>query len=289
MTNEEIKKEIDTVTGKEEITTKEIATQVDAVGAVEALGLSAELAAFKMADGEAWGAGADIDEAKEIFSNDYLIPKLWLIQSMSQLRIDGLANEGDFCNSIDGKIISNGEAPLNFVVVNTFKRWQTFKVNEKMKKEFVSSEAMTLENANYKYEFELDGFNHTRRQVLGFTVLLASDLEKGLRRPYVLDFAGSSKRAGRVLITEINELRDAGYPSAVLAFAISSKMEKNDDGTFYIKEVKKIGVTSPAVVEKARAVYDDLKINADQVVVDESDLLNKTKTKVEVLPANDEI
>ena len=183
MTNEEIKNEIDTVTNKEEITTTEIAKQVDAVGAIEDLGLNAELAQFKMEKGDAWGAGADIDAAKEIFSNDYLIPKLWLIQSMSQLRIDGMANEGDFCNSIDGKIITDGETPLTFVVVNTFKRWQTFKIKENGKKEFVNSEAMTLENANYKYEFELDGFNHTRRQVLGFTVLLGKDLDKGLRRP----------------------------------------------------------------------------------------------------------
>lgn len=290
--NEESKEWVDAET-KEVVPTEKELEVAKAEGydsrAVANLGLTNDLAAFKMAEGEAWGAGADIAENKELFVNDYLIPKLWLIQSMSQLRLDGLANEGDYCNSINGKKLSNGEDPISFVVVNTFKRWQTFKINEKGKKEFVESETMTLQNANYNYEFTRDGMPHTRRQVLSYTVLLGKDLENGVKRPYVLDFAGSSKRAGRVLITEINEVRDAGYPSAVLLFNITSKSEKNDDGQFFVKEVQKIGVTNPEVVTKAREVYEDLKINADQVVVDESDLLNKAKTPQVLDAPNDEV
>jgi len=267
MTNEEKVEDFK----KKELVAAETGT-LPTIGSAE---LPSELAAFKMEEGDSWGAGQDVEEKKELFVNDFLIPKLWLIQAMSELRIEGKASEGDFANSISGEVLSNGssEEAVTFCIVNSFKRWQTFKINEKGKKEFVESETVTLKNANYQYEFKKDGIPHTRRQVLSYTVLLGSDLNKGLNRPYVLDFAGASKRAGRIIVTEINEMHDAGYPSAVLLFSMTSKQEKNDEGTFFTRQVKKIGFTSPAVLEAAKKTYKLLKIHEDQIEVDERDVI----------------
>lgn len=40
------------------------------------------------------GIELDVTDNKDLFKNDILIPKIWLIQSMSQLRKDKVNDEG---------------------------------------------------------------------------------------------------------------------------------------------------------------------------------------------------
>lgn len=222
---------------------------------------------------------------KELFSNDILIPKVWLTQQMSDDFKEGKAKVGDFIASVSKEILAEAGSKLGFVVLSMFKRWHTFEVDAKGKKSFLSSVVMTKDNKNWKYEDTLDGKNIVRRQVISAYIVLVSDVQKGFMTPYVIDFASSSKGAGRALVTDIATLENAGAPSWVGWFHLSAHEESNDDGDFLVKDVSFQGyldMKNQKLMEFMRSCYDYITVHKDQITIDDSDV-NDSNQSVEDL------
>lgn len=95
------------------------------------------------------GVELDVADNLEIFKNDIVIPKLWLIQAMSEFRKQKKADEGDYVDSRSEEIVLPVASEIGYlplIVMKTFKRWQTFKLVSEgttIKKEFVSSEIVS--------------------------------------------------------------------------------------------------------------------------------------------------
>lgn len=218
--------------------------------------LSQSLAALGEIDQSVLGnVELDVADDMELFKNDIVIPKIHLIQAMSDLRKAKKADEGDYVDSISDQILltEDSEEELKIIVIKTFKRWQTFKlVKEKneIKKEFISSEIMTLENANLAYEEVIEGEDIVRRQVISCYVLLGTDAQKGIIKPYIVDFAGGAgKGAGRNLVSDIKVLNTnkkdpvtgklvrKGMPSWVAWFKLGKYETSMNDFDFYAKSI----------------------------------------------------
>ena len=232
-------------------------------------------------DGEAWGAGADLDEQGAIYTNDYLLPKLWVMQALSeQLKVDKELEQGDIINSLTGEVVCLKGEELEFVVVRSYKRWQGFRILANGKKEYVKefSGIMTLENANWPYEFTENGVNCRRRQVNSFIILLKKDILANNPQPYVIDFTSSSRQGGRKLITALKNLnnRDFGgkkLPSAAALFSVYTKIQDFADGSCYVKDINFKGYTNKQVLAMARTVYEDVKAHAGEIEFDDRDVL----------------
>lgn len=221
--------------------------------------------------------GLDIADNKELFSNDLLIPKVWLIQSMSDLRKEEKAKEGQFVDSQTGEVIADRGETLRFVVLKTFKRWHTFevkKVKNDIVKEFLSSEIMVLgKNHDLKYEDVLDGKDITRRQVISAYVLLEKDAIHRVNRPYIIDFASTSKHAGRVMVSDIATLNNRKLPSFAGFFEMSAVEEAFVKGDAHVKKIKFGGFLPEKAIPFLIDCYKGLALIQDQIEIDDRDVI----------------
>jgi hypothetical protein len=222
----------------------------------------------------------DVADNKELFKNDLLIPKIWLVQSMSDLRKEKKADEGDFVDSQTAEILAESGKSLRFIVLKTFKRWHTFEVTP-TGKEFLSSEIMVLgKNHDYKYEDTLEGKQITRRQVISAYVLIERDALMGINKPYIIDFASTSKYAGRILVSDIATLNNKGLPSFTGIFEMSAEEQDFDKGSAYVRKVKFFGFAPKTAMPYLIDCYKQLETIEDQIIFDDSDLVKKTTVDV---------
>lgn len=224
----------------------------------------------------------DILDQTEIFSNDILIPKVWLAQQMSELVKQQQAISGQFVDSQTSEILAEVGQELKFVVLKTFKRWHTFKLvrtANKVKKEFVSSEIMTLKNAGLPYEEFIDGEEIIRRQVISSYILLERDAVKGINKPYIIDFASSSKLGGRKMVSDIKTLNSNGLPSFVGFFRMIGVEEQFDEGSAFVKSVSFGGYLPKESMPFLIKCVQDLKAIEEQIVIDDRDIVEVSVQK----------
>lgn len=228
------------------------------------------------------GVKLDTAENKELFKNDIIVPKVQLVQAMSEFRKEKKADEGQYVNSQTAELLADLDQTLKFVVLKTFKRWQTFKVVEekgKTKREFVSSEIMVLgKNENLPYEEIAEGDKLVRRQVISAYVLLESEAMKAVNKPYIIDFAASSKFGGRKMVSDISTLNNNNLPSFVAYFTLSSKIQKFEDGDAFVKDVNFGGYLPKTMMPFLIDCYKSLESIEDQIVIDDADIIDEAKT-----------
>jgi len=267
-------------TAKKKTTKKKTTKATENVPAlVEARLTSAALASHANYDMEAFNdVSLDVADNNELFQNDILIPKVWLVQAMSELRKEKKADEGQFVDSQTGELLADNGEQLNFVVLKTFKRWQTFKMvqdGNKIKKEFVSSEIMVLgKNHALPYQETIEGEDIVRRQVISAYILLERDATAGLNKPYIIDFAASSKLAGRKLISDIKTLNNNKLPSFVSWFKMDSKEENFEDGNTFVKDVNFDGYLPKNIIPFLIDCKNGLDTLENQIEIDDADVID---------------
>lgn len=234
------------------------------------------------------GVELSTQENKELYENDIMLPKIWLIQALSELRKQKKAEEGQFVDSQTGEILAPEGGEVRFVVLKTFKKWQTFELvteGGKNKKKYMNTEIMTLENAKLPYEETVEGKKIVRRQVVSAYVLLERDFAAKKDKPYIVDFAGSSKYGGRKLISDINTLEKEGYPSFVAWFKMTAHEETFEDGDAFVRDTAFGGYMTKEDIPFLKSCYNNLKSIEDQIVIDDSDVIvteSTTKTETNV-------
>jgi hypothetical protein len=266
----------------EKVETKKTATTALTVkedkGLVAASLNSSSLAQYADFDKSAFdGVGLDVSENKEIFNNDILIPKIWLTQAMSDHRKSHDIKEGTFVDSQNLDVFTEPGGLIRFVVLKTFKRWHTFELIKKgneIKKEFISSEIMVLgKNENLKYQETVEGKDIVRRQVISAYVLLERDAKAGVNKPYIIDFASSSKGAGRVMISDIATLNNAKLPALCGFFEMSAEEESFDDNVAWVKKIKFGGYTAKEAIPFLVECYKTLATIENQIIIDDRDVI----------------
>lgn len=173
---------------------------------------------------------------EHIDNSDILIPKIWLMQQMSQLVVDGAAKSGEFRNSLEGTLI---DSPVEMIVFSSFKLWRESKIEAGKKKPEYIQTLNFYDNPNLEVnEDQGNGTIIHRDVVLGYYCLLASEIASGICFPYVVDFTRTSRNAGQVLATYFAKMRTIKLPSYAKTFIMESQKETNDDGTYFIKKIK---------------------------------------------------
>lgn len=216
----------------------------------------------------AWGS-------EGISKEDILIPKILLMQAMSQLVTEKeIAEPGDIIVSTTEEVVGGKENPLIFVPLMSFKTW-TISELVGAKYEFRDTIPMTPKNAADPLEFEENGVKYRRDKGLNFYVLLKKDLEaaakgEGAVMPALLAFRRTSFTAGKKLASGIQMSSMMKKSAASSAYALSSTKRKTDDHTYYVYDVapskdSKVSIEELAV---AKQWYDTLM--SSQVKVDDS-------------------
>ena len=208
----------------------------------------------------AWGS-------EDIGSDDITIPKILLMQPMSELVTDGIAKIGEFRSSLEkDKKLGDAETPLEVITFGSFKTWIEFKDGE-----YLATKKFTPENAELPLEeVAEDGAIITRDKVLNFYCLVPKDVTNNEAFPFVLSCRRTSYNAGKTIATHIKKLQMFKKPSAAKVFTLKSNKETNDKGTFFTIQVD---VGRDSTKTELETAYEWYKLLAkSKVKVDDSDL-----------------
>lgn len=230
--------------------------------------------------GTSWGT-ENIDPA------NLLIPKLLLMQGLSEQVAERKAQMGDIIKSTTKEILNAGDKGVEFIPFNSFDTWV---IEEKVKDKFEYRRTEPVTNANKaaEWEWQEKGATWRRSSSLNFHVLLPSDIAKEMTAmenlsktgampkptdavlPCVISFKRTSRGAGKDLTTAFGTARHFGIPPSSWTFTLKAKAEKNELGSYYVFTVAQTGMSKPGEVEYAKKWYDTVSKFA--VKVDDSDL-----------------
>ena len=206
----------------------------------------------------AWGAGESIDK------QDILIPKINLLQPLSELVQDNKAKAGEFVENVNQTVLGKKVTFLAFGHFKTLQVWE----NHKWKKT-ISWEPQFQE---LPFEQLVSGVVTHNVKVLNYYVLLPSELAKGIAFPYVLPFKKTGTRAGKKLATIFTKLKLFKAPSAAKVFTLTASLTENDKGKFWVPDVMEIRNSSAEEVAAAKKWHDGLTTAKVQVKEDEEDV-----------------
>lgn len=209
---------------------------------------------------------------EEILSSDIIIPRLMLMQGLSDLVSERKASQGDFIRSTTGGVLGTPEKPLSFIPLTFNNQWV---LSEKVGKkyEYRSTEPMNASNQDAEWEFKKDGGEWKRTKLINLYALLPSDVKlerdslmEALKSksmpdpstalmPILISFRGTSYNAGKTVVTHFARAKKYGLPAYVSTLTLSCTQETNDLGTYYVMKVIEGGKTTPDDQETALDWY----------------------------------
>jgi len=225
-----------------------------------------------------------------IDANDVVIPKLLLMQGLSEFVSSGKARAGDIARSVTGEVLGNSTQGVEIIPFMSFKNWV---LEEKAgnRFEYRGIESLTPENVNADLEWTQGGKLWRRNRTLNFYVLLPTDIKREIEAlkkletdgefpepkdallPCVLQFKRTSYGAGKDLATHFIKAAAFKRPPAVSKFKLLSKIEKNDQGTFAVFVVEPVGKSTDEEIATCKKWYEI--ISNTKVQVDDSDQRKK--------------
>lgn len=235
--------------------------------------------------GPAWGS-------EGIDASDVVIPKLLLMQGQSEFVAAGKVKAGDIVKSTTGDLLGGAAGGVEIIPFMTFKTWVLSEFSGS-RYEFRGVEPITAENVNEPLEWNVGSKAWRRDRCLNFYVLLPADISKEMKAlkkleekgelpdpgdallPCVLSFRRTSYGAGKDLATHFMKAATFNVPPAVSKFKLLSKLEKNDQGTFYIFTIEPAGKSSEEEINACKKWYE--VISHTKVKVDDSDLKKDKK------------
>ena len=246
--------------------------QSNAMQTQEKAGLPVDVQSFE----SGWGA-------ETADPGDILIPKILLMQGLSEAVADEKAQMGDMIDSLTFEQLGTGRgdtpSPIKLIPLVSFKQWIIYEKLGGDKIQFKEIVDFTPANANMEKETE----DEKRVLCLNFYVMLADQVEDPTAIPYLLSFRITSFRTGQKLSTHFSKCARAKVPPAASIFSLSAKKRQNDHGTFYVYELEPSGKTSEEGLKLAYEWYKTIR--AGQTRVDDSDL----KAPSEDAPASEPV
>lgn len=209
---------------------------------------------------------ADDATPTTIDPKDITIPRLVVMQGMSKFVAQETAQPGDIANSVTGEVLAGKGKTIKFVPLSHFKTIIRSKNVGKGLPQFVSQEAWNPKtHANLEWEETIDGVEYYNTSCLNFYVLLERDLDNPAAFPYLLTFRRSSYRNGKKLVNHFMQMDMMKAEPWFGTLELLASKEQNDEGTFYVFDIKVSSQTDPKYAPKIRMWADTLRKNAHKV------------------------
>lgn len=215
----------------------------------------------------AWGL-------EDMSAKDIMIPKIFIMQAMSKQVTAGDAKFGEFRDSLNNNILSDGKTPIEFV---PFLRERCYVIMREEKGQYKFKTTVPITPANEDWDFEAvdeDGARLKRYRTQSFYALLVKDIKEGSAIPHMISFRSSSSKAGQKLTTTMYVKNIAAKKSpAAMVMELSANKQTNEKGTFMVLDVKE---KRPSTTEEVAECFSWVKtIMGGKVKVDHSDLENE--------------
>lgn len=182
----------------------------------------------------------------EVSSGDIVIPKILLMQGLSEAVAEEKAKMGDFLDSLSGEVIGNHKKPVQVIPFHLERIWIHSKNNGK---DFEFDSITTANNPNeHEYIEVVDGTEWKHEYCMNFYVLRPEDMSL----PYVVSFKGTGRKAGKALATQMfvkNKM--AGKIPPAFVMELSAHKDSNDKGTYYVWDTKVSRESKPEEISQA--------------------------------------
>ena len=199
---------------------------------------------------------------REVSAKDIIVPKVLLMQGLSEAVSDEKAKLGDFLYSLDDEVLGGIDKPINFIPFHYERIWIV-----KHDGEFHHIEPVTAANENMPWE-ELQG--NVQVQNI-YCINVYAMLESDLSLPVIIPFKSTSLKAGKKVVTQMDfKNKAAGLIPPAKAMELSATKVKNDKGTYAVLDAKEVRSSSKEEVASAFQWYQ--AVNAGNVKADDSDL-----------------
>lgn len=175
--------------------------------------------------------------ANQVEASDIEIPKILLMQGLSELVAEQRASMGDFVDSITGEKLGSPKEPLRLVPVCFTK---DYIITEKrgQKFEFKRFEDYTLDNTHLQqkdhWDFEEGGIQCRRALRRNIVFFLEKEAAEVGVLPHVMSFQVSSARSAKRILNLFTTAQVRGTKPWYFVVTLGAKLEKNDLGTFYV-------------------------------------------------------
>lgn len=214
---------------------RSIAAKKESIVATKEVALKAEPQAPVVAseNPNAWGAAP-------VSAQDIIIPRILLMQPMSEAVTEGDAAFGDMVESLSNEKVGDLKTPLEvvpFLMRKIFVEYDVTNGTDMKNKKFLRVTPITPQNENLPYNDEetRDGKRMLimRDYVREFYVLRVDELKLGATIPYTISFRRSSAQAGKKLATQMYVKNlNAGKTPASVTVMLTVNKTTNDQGTF---------------------------------------------------------
>lgn len=207
--------------------------------------------------------------AQEVLKGDVLIPKLLLMQGLSEFVNERKAAQGDMVRSLTGEVVGNPDKPVEFIPVMYTNTWVEEELVGK-KYEFRQEVPRNARNEADPWEFTHNGAPWRRKKSINLYAILTKDIaaeaeeirkfketgelpdaDKALL-PVLISFRSTSFKAGMKLATHFQKAKKFGVPGYVNTFKLKCYQDKNDQGTYYVLDVESAGKTAPEALKLAQ-------------------------------------
>lgn len=194
-------------------------------------------------------------------ASDIIIPKILLMQAISQLVEDEKAKSGDFVHSLDEVVVgSKDKEPVELIVLGMYKTLQTFEDDN-----YIKTEPLTSENSTLPYEEVINGVKVNRTKTMNYYVLRPEDIENMAVFPMVVTFKRTSLKGGRKLATKLMMLEEFGAETYAKTFLLTAKQEEGDKGKYYVMDIQDGRKTTDVEQAQAKKWIDRLDTQNVQV------------------------
>lgn len=167
-----------------------------------------------------------------IITQDLRIPKVLLMQAMSEWVTDGSARPGEFRGSFEKELLGDAKNPLKIIPFFNTNVWiMTKKVNGKQSFHAIEDRKGSDIRRDYNFVHE-DGSEGTQAKAMNLFFLIKGG---NLKVPFMTSFKNFSfKYAAQPYVDKLTLLIAEGKSPANLEWNLGVNMEKNDKGTFFV-------------------------------------------------------
>lgn len=221
---------------------------------------------------QAWGSEVNV-------GTDLIIPKLLLMQGMSDAVSEGKAGVGEWRDSVNLNKFGGLNDSFEVIPFHVTKHWDIEVEQEDGKFKWARTEPIIENPAAPGYNDQLpwqdkeEGKNIKRIRRLNFYVLIPSEVKEGTSIPYVVSFKSTSLKEGQKMLNQmyVRNLR-AKLTPASYKFKLAVTKEENDKGKWFVPVVELGGLSNVTEIQEAHSWFKTVTAKASTVKVDDSDI-----------------
>lgn len=167
----------------------------------------------------------------DVSASDLILPKLLLMQGLSELVAQGEAKMGDIINSLTSIVVGDEKKPVKILPFFCRKSWVIEKWDGS---KFQYDHVIPDIGEKLPYDEEINGVKYKNSHQYEFFCLTE---DKSI--PHILSFRGKSHKAGKQLYTQMYVInKSLGKSPAAFWIDLGCFRDKNDKGTFMVWSFK---------------------------------------------------